>query len=436
VENSAQCPHRNLAKQTYIRDFLWKFKEAQNSDYGNDNEKSSWQEHKVEVLPDSGGKDLQLRVRFSTVELPYIWLRDHCRCHACVNQETMQRALDTFSIPENIAPSEVVHERNGLRVTWANDGHLSFYSLDFLHRNAVKRLAAPKYPMEEEDIVHWGSEIKSKAPSIHYDEVMASDNGVGKWTSKIKKYGFCYVDGCPIDPTKTKELLERIAFIRVTHYGGFYDFTSDLTMKDTAYTSQALPAHTDTAYFTDPARLQMFHLLSHTEGTGGESLLVDGWKAADTLRAEDSESWRVLGKFPVHWHSSGNNGVTITSSFPSPVMRNRVDRTNHIRWNNDDRATLGVDTVTNFTAEQWYVAARKFNEILKREDMEYWAQLEPGRPLIFDNWRVLHGRSAFAGKRRMCGGYINNDDYISRWRNTNFTREEAIQQVLEGQMTH
>lgn len=24
---------------------------------------------------------------------------------------------------------------------------------------------------------------------------------------------------------------------------------------------------------------------------------------------------------------------------------------------------------------------------------------------VFDNWRMLHGRSAFTGKRRMCGGY-------------------------------
>lgn len=25
--------------------------------------------------------------------------------------------------------------------------------------------------------------------------------------------------------------------------------------------------------------------------------------------------------------------------------------------------------------------------------------------LVFDNWRVLHGRSAFTGVRRICGGY-------------------------------
>ena len=25
--------------------------------------------------------------------------------------------------------------------------------------------------------------------------------------------------------------------------------------------------------------------------------------------------------------------------------------------------------------------------------------------IVFDNWRVLHGRSAFTGVRRICGGY-------------------------------
>ena len=67
--------------------------------------------------------------------------------------------------------------------------------------------------------------------------------------------------------------------------------------------------------------------------------------------------------------------------------------------------------------------------------------------VVFDNWRVLHGRSAFTGKRRICGGYsefpstnrrnhvtdvspVNHDDFISRWRNTNFSRKEVLQQIL------
>ena len=34
--------------------------------------------------------------------------------------------------------------------------------------------------------------------------------------------------------------------------------------------------------------------------------------------------------------------------------------------------------------------------------------------LVVDNHRVLHGRSAFDGKRRMCGAYIGMDEYRSR----------------------
>ena len=34
--------------------------------------------------------------------------------------------------------------------------------------------------------------------------------------------------------------------------------------------------------------------------------------------------------------------------------------------------------------------------------------------LVVDNHRVLHGRSAFDGKRRMCGAYIGMDEYRSK----------------------
>lgn len=34
-----------------------------------------------------------------------------------------------------------------------------------------------------------------------------------------QKWGFCLVKGVPVDPESTKTLLERIAFIRHTHYG-------------------------------------------------------------------------------------------------------------------------------------------------------------------------------------------------------------------------
>lgn len=64
----------------------------------------------------------------------------------------------------------------------------------------------------------------------------------------------------------------------------------------------------------------------------------------------------------------------------------------------------------------------------------------------------MHGRSAFEGIRRICGAYskfslvvlfllfglwyadgleiVNRDDWISRWRNTNFDRKKVLDSVI------
>ncbi|GME63998.1 26s protease regulatory subunit 6a [Neofusicoccum parvum] len=247
---------------------------------------------------------------------------------------------------------------------------------------------------------------------------MSSEAGVGEWTALIRKYGFAYVDGCPATPEATQKLLERIAFIRHTHYGGFWDFTSDLASKDTAYTSIALEAHTDNTYFSDPAGLQMFHLLSHTDGEGGASLLVDGFKVAMELKKKDPGAYNTLASVSIHSHASGNDGIKIMPWKGDPVLNHVGNRLAQIRWNNSDRASI-LTPIRD--AGAWYVAARDraWSQLVKSAENEYWEQLKPGRPLIFDNWRVLHGRSAFTGKRRLCGGYINHDDYMSRYRTLN-----------------
>ena len=193
-------------------------------------------------------------------------------------------------------------------------------------------------------------------------------------------HGFCYVTNTPITPSATKALLERIAFIRPTHYGGFYDFTSDLSLKDTAYTTLSLGAHTDTTYFSDPAGLQMFHLLSHTDGKGGASLLVDGFKAAEVLRAEDARAWETLQRVQLRWHASGNDGISLQPWRKFAVLETVGGELQRVRWNNDDRATMDLD-MRGEEIREWYRAARKWNDVLGRKEMQYWEQLRPGRPV-------------------------------------------------------
>ncbi|KAI4126679.1 MAG: hypothetical protein LQ347_004862, partial [Umbilicaria vellea] len=183
----------------------------------------------------------------------------------------------------------------------------------------------------------------------------------------------------------------------------FWDFTSDLSSADTAYTTLALAAHTDTTYFTDPCGLQLFHLLSHTDGSGGASLLVDAFNAAATLKLEAPDAYEVLSTVTVPAHASGNEDVSIRPARAFPVLNHdrETGRLVQVRWNNDDRGTLCGD---QGRIGDWYLAARIWVDILRRERSEYWEQLRPGRPLserfssysytvvltlaVFDNWRA------------------------------------------------
>ncbi|KAK8058684.1 Trimethyllysine dioxygenase [Apiospora phragmitis] len=302
--------------------------------------------------------------------------------------------------------------------------HNSFYPWDFIE----KYMKSDRRQPEPSRHIYFGSNgSKSGAswpPSVSSQDLAGNEaRTVAQLTDAI--VGFMHQPNSKYDERPANQvieairLLEKIAFIRQTHYGGFYDFIPDLAMADTAYTNLALGAHTDTTYFSDPAGLQAFHLLSHSDPTakdgkgtlGGQSLLVDGFYAASILKEEDPKAFEILSKM-----------------YPVLEVDDKTGGMHRLRWNNDDRGVVPFDGP--FTPTAWYEAARKWHSILTRKDVEYWVQLEPGNLLIFDNWRVLHGRSAFTGVRRMCGGYINRDDFISRWRNTNFPREEILQRIV------
>ncbi|KAI2621745.1 trimethyllysine dioxygenase [Hypoxylon sp. NC1633] len=356
----------------------------------------------------------------------------------------MQRNFNTFDITQDIQPTHIETCQDGVKIQWSGGSHESFYPWDFLEFY----LKSDKRALEPFEPEHFGAQgaqgaQKSSAwpPSLNYGDFSENESKVvGRLTDFIRRNGFAFINEVPVEFAEpTEKLLENIAFIRQTHYGGFYDFIPDLALADTAYTNIALGAHTDTTYFTDPAGLQAFHLLSHTDPSsnhhsstnlGGQSLLVDGFYAASILKKEDPKAFEVLSRVKLPWHASGNKGITISPDKLYPVLE--VDETtgkmHRVRWNNDDRGVVPFDS--GYSPVEWYEAARKWNDILRRKSTEYWFQLKPGSVLVFDNWRVLHGRSAFTGVRRICGGYINRDDFISRWRNTNYPRDEILKRVI------
>lgn len=366
-----------------------------------------------------------LRVKFGDGQVSnfhYIWLRDNCRCSECFHPYTKQRLLDTFQLPLDISPKYVkALKEEKLKIEWS-DGHITVIPVSFLKQYSYD-------PPTKEDCnsanrserTLWDRSVEKSTPSVQFESLFlqgeAGERAVLEWLRKIDRFGFCLIDGVPLEPAMTEKLLCRIAFIRETHYGAFWDFTADMEHGDTAYTNLPLGAHTDTTYFSDPAGLQLFHLLSPVEShTGGMSLLVDGFAVASRLKESHPWAYETLSQVPVDSHASGGEGVALRPLLPSPVLTHhpRSGELVIIRWNPDDRRPL--QTRDGSELMRWYGAVREWEKILKSSEMEFWMQMKQGQALIFDNQRVLHGRSGFEGSRRLCGGYINGDDYRSRLR--------------------
>ncbi|KXL51192.1 hypothetical protein M433DRAFT_146629 [Acidomyces richmondensis BFW] len=324
------------------------------------------------------------------VSIPGRWLRDICSCSSCRNRDTAQRQINvfhpTFADACKISKIQSIDSPSGraFQVTF-KDGHQSLILAIRLEQRHAHEQALHR--AGQTDMTFWDSDISKQPPVVNYQAVRDGP-GMAELMRKIQEFGFCFVSEMPVDPSKTESFLQSVGPIRNTHYGGFYDFTSDLSMKDTAYTSEALEPHTDTTYFTEPAGLQALHLLSHTSGSnvggrtwedglGGESILVDGFAAAQKLLSQDENAYQLLSTVGVYGHASGNQGISIQPSrgFPTISHHPETGLIEQVRWNNADRA--GVIASWNIL-DAWYDAAAKFDGLLHDQKNQYEFQLKPG----------------------------------------------------------
>ena len=81
-----------------------------------------------------------------------------------------------------------------------------------------------------------------------------------------------------------------------------------------------------------------------------------------------------------------------------------------VSFNNYDRAEFRLE---NELMINFYKAIKKFDNLVNDSKFQWRHTLKPGELLIFNNWRVLHGRGSFKGKRKMAGCYINMEDFES-----------------------
>jgi trimethyllysine dioxygenase len=336
------------------------------------------------------------------------WLRDHCHASESLHPDTLQRQVDTFAIPTDITPERIHVDRWGetLSIVWKHDGSTSVWPAEFLWSAAhhPNGLQLPQRRLWDRSAFAGG------LPTQSFEEIMSGEGPLLAWLGKAEEYGFALATGVPTTVEATRELATRIGYVRETIFGGMWDFSANLAFKDTAYTSAAIGPHTDGTYSFDPPGFQMFHCLQF-DGTGGESTLADGFKVAADIRRIDPPAFEVLSSVKVPAQYLGD-GVHLRAEHPIIGLDPQGEPA-RIAYNNYDRAPFSLPSAR---MSEFYRALRIFNGMVNDPANEITMRLAPGTALLFDNWRVLHGRRAYQGYRRLCGAYLNKEDFDSKLR--------------------
>jgi len=125
---------------------------------------------------------------------------------------------------------------------------------------------------------------------------------------------------------------------------------------------------------------------------------------------EDPELHKVLTEVECRWENDGGDRSTALVHFAPMLQTNNAGKLMQIRYSPKSGGycpALDMEKMSRF-----YVARRRFAELLNSESNTVYFRLNKGDLWIFNNLRVLHGRTAFdpsEGSRFFQGAYIDMD---------------------------
>lgn len=341
-------------------------------------------------------------------EIPFIWLRDNDPDE--LHPHTRERIFDLTSVDLDVNPESFQLDSDKLIVQWPLRSDASVYEIEWLHAH---RPGQARHDASVVEHTLWDRDSLRKIPRADAQECMKSPGALKDALLTAKRMGLLIFEGLEDDPAAGEEFADLIGFKRETNFGVIFEVVSKPDPNNLAYTSMALPLHTDLPNQEVIPGYQFVHSYLN-EARGGENIFADGFRICADLAKDQPQEFELLKRVEIPWRFH-DEACDIRQH--RPIISQRANgEFNAFVFNAHiaDLPDMETDVLYDF-----YTAYR--NLMIRVRDPKYaiHCMLAPGEMAMFDNTRVLHGRTAFdpsSGDRHLRGYYIEKNEIDSRIR--------------------
>ena len=339
-----------------------------------------------------------------------IWLRDNCRCTECGDPAIGYRSLRLSSLDLDLEPRTLVTEREQLQIIWEDD-HESRYSFDWLSEHAYDDTARQSRAFKPEI---WDEALRLAPPKFNYSDIADDNAQLLQVLQRVRDHGICFLRAAPAEAGIVEALSLRFGFPQESNFGRVQDLVFDPAMRSIANDIKALKPHTDEPYRASPPGILLFHCIANDQTGAGSTTFVDGFEIAEQLRVHDPEGFYALCNNSQAFRRHFAEDVDLIAEFPI-ISLDEFGNLCGIRIN--DRvaapATIAPDQIEAYYRGLHYLLRQSENP-----DLIMHLTLQPGDIAIFDNHRVLHGRTDLTvdGKRWLQWVQIERGDFHSNLR--------------------
>ena len=363
----------------------------------------------------NSGKAILLSRKYKTpLRYHSTWLRDNALDSKTRDKKNGQRLISISDIPVTtyIKSASLSKKGKEIIINFLPKKKQVKFSFSWLEKHAYDKKQSNSKVWVNPDLKTWTKASLKNIPIINYKKAKSNKKSFHKWLKSLHCYGFAKMIGCEKKSGTVIKIAKLFGYVRETNYGKWFDVKSKTNAINLAYTNLGLQAHTDNPYRNPVPTIQILHCIRNST-KGGNSKVVDGFKASLRLKKENKKYFNLLSKYCSRFEFKGKRNVHLKSRFPMIALSPDGELTG-IHFNNRSIAPI-IDVPYNDMLN-YYKAYRKFSFIINDPKMAVSFKLNPGECFIVDNTRVLHARTEFlgAGSRWLQGCYVDKDGLLSK----------------------